>query len=84
MLNIQKIRKNNNHSKLSVFTDSKTNLQETPTWRESISKVSKSASLSQKKGFAFVDQIWHYKDLNQYPMAQKIRFTLFIDFKTNL
>ena len=32
-----------------------------------------------EKGFAFVNQIWHYKALNQYSMAQKIRFMLFED-----
>ena len=28
--------------------------------------------------------IWHYKDLKQYSMAQKIWFALFPDFKTSL
>ena len=41
------------------------------------------ASLSQEDGFVFVDQIWHYKDWNQYSMAQKIQFRLFTEFKTN-
>ena len=30
-------------------------------------------SLSQKNGFALVDQVWHPKALNQCSMAQKIR-----------
>ena len=36
------------------------------------------------KCFLFVDQIWHYKELNQYSMVQKIRFMLLTDFQTNL
>ena len=44
------------------------------------------ASLSQKNGFVFVNQIWHEpnKALNQYSLAQEIRFRLLTDFKTNL
>ena len=67
-----------------LLADFRTGLQETPTWRENLRKVSKPASLSQKNGLVFVELIWHYKDLNQYSMVQKIRFTLFPDFKTNL
>ena len=37
-----------------------------------------------KKWFAFVNQIWHFKALNQYSMAQKIWFGLLTDFKTSL
>ena len=59
-------------------------LQETTTWRENLLKVSNSASLSQKNDFVFVDQIYYYKDLNQYAMANQIGFALFTDFKTNL
>ena len=44
----------------------------------------KLASLSQKRGFVFVEQILHYLALQQHSITQKIRFTLFIDFKTNL
>ena len=55
-----------------LLTDFKTNLQQIPIQGESIWKVSKFASLFQKNGFAFVDQIWHYNALNQYSMAQKI------------
>ena len=67
-----------------LLGDFKTSLQETPTWRENLRKVSKPALLTQENGFVFVDQIWHQKCLNQYSMAQKIQFTLFTDFKTNL
>ena len=42
------------------------------------------ASLSQKNGFLFVNQIWHFKALNHYSQAHKIRFRLSTDFKTNL
>ena len=42
------------------------------------------ALLFQKNGFVFVNQIWHFKALNQYSVAQKIRFKLLPDFKTNL
>ena len=41
-------------------------------------------SVSQKNGFEFVEQIWHYKALNQYSIAKKISFMLLADFKTNL
>ena len=84
MLNIQKIRKNINYSHERLFTDPKTSLQGTPIWGESFQRVSKLTSFSQKNGFVFADQIWHYKALNQYFMAQKIRFRLLVDFKTNL
>ena len=40
-------------------------------------------SLSQKNGFAFVNQIWHFKALNQYSVAYKIRFRLLADLKTS-
>ena len=36
-----------------------------------------------EKWFVFFDQIWHYKALSQYSMAQKI-FRVLVDFKTNL
>ena len=42
------------------------------------------ALLSQKNGFAFVNQIWHFKALSQYSVANKIRFRLLTAFKTNL
>ena len=42
------------------------------------------ALLSQKNGFVFVNQIWHFKASNQHSLAQKIRFRLLTDFKTNL
>ena len=41
-------------------------------------------SFSQKNGFVFVNQFWHFKALNQYSVAQKIQFRLLKDFKTNL
>ena len=37
-----------------------------------------------KKMIVFVNQNWHFKDLNQYSEAHKIRFRLLIDFKKNL
>ena len=52
--------------------------------KKNLCKVSKPASPSQNTGFTFVDQIWHYKDLNQYSTAQKIWFTLHTDFKSYL
>ena len=67
-----------------LLTDFQTNLQETPILVESFWRVSKFASLSQKISFVFVDQIWHYKALNQYSITRKIRFKLLADFKTNL
>ena len=48
------------------LTEFKTNLQETPIQKESFWKVSRFALFSQRNGFTFVDQIWHYKALNQY------------------
>ena len=41
-------------------------------------------SLCEKNGFVFVNLILHFKALNQYSLAQSIRFTLLIDFKGNL
>ena len=37
-----------------------------------------------ENSFVFVHQMWHYKALNQYSMAQKIRFRLLTNFKRNL
>ena len=54
---------------LTVF---KKNLWETPIQGERFLTVSRLVSLSQKNGFLFVDQIWHYEALNQYSMAQNI------------
>ena len=42
-----------------------------------------SASLSQKNDFVFANQILHFIALNQYSVAQKNRFSLLTDFKTN-
>ena len=42
------------------------------------------ASLSQKNGSVFVNQIWYFKASNQYSVVQNIRFRLLTDFKTNL
>ena len=67
-----------------LLADSRTSLQETLTWRESLRKVSKPISLSRKHGFVCVDQIWNYNNLKQYSMTQKIQFTLSTDFKINL
>ena len=41
-------------------------------------KSSRWVSLSQKNGFVFVDQIWHYKAMYQYSITQKIRCRLLI------
>ena len=67
-----------------LSTDFKPNLQETPILGESFSKVSRRVSLFHKNSFVFMNQIWHYKALNQYSIAQNIRFRLLTDFKTNL
>ena len=67
-----------------VFLYFKKNLLETAIYRESFREVLTFVSFSEKNGFVFVDQIWHSKGLNQYSMTQKIRFTIFTDFKTNL
>ena len=42
------------------------------------------ALLSQKNGFVLLNQIFHFKFLNQYSVTHKIQFRLFTDFKTNL
>ena len=47
-------------------------------------RVSMFDSLSQKNGFVFVNQIWHFKALNHYFQPYKIRFRLLTGFKTNL
>ena len=67
-----------------LFTDFKTKLQKTQIQRESFWRVSKFASFSQKIGFVFVNQIRHFKALNQYSVAHKIQFRLLIDLKINL
>ena len=67
-----------------LLTDFKTNLQETETQREKFWRVSMFALLSRENGFVFVNQTCHFKALNQYSVAQKIRFRLLIDFETNL
>ena len=41
------------------------------------------ASFSQKIGFVFINQMWHFKALNQDSVAHKIRFRLLADLKTN-
>ena len=42
------------------------------------------ASFLQKIDFVFLNQIWLFKVLNQYSIAQNIRFRLLADFKTHL
>ena len=67
-----------------LLTNLKTSLYEKLIYGESFWGVLSFASLSQKTCFLFVDQIWHYKTLNQYSMAPKIGFRLFTDFEANL
>ena len=62
----------------------KKNLQETRIQGEQFGRASMFALLSQKNGFVFVSQIWHFKALNYYFQPYKIRFRLFTGFKTNL
>ena len=69
---------------LRVLTDFKTNLLETPIYQGRFWRVWSFASLFQKNGPVFVDQIWHSKSLNQYSVTQKIRFRRLGDFKTSL
>ena len=66
------------------LTDFKTNLQETQIQREGFGRVSTIVLLFQKNGFVFVNQICHFKALNHYFQARKIRFRLLTDFKINL
>ena len=73
---------NNNHNKLRSSPDFKTNLQETQI-QGGFGRVSAFASLSQKNGFVFVNKIWHFKALNHYSQAHKIRFRLLTNFKIN-
>ena len=47
-------------------------------------RVSTFPSLSQKNGFLFVNQFWHFKALNQYFQPYKIRLRLLRAFKTLL
>ena len=67
-----------------LLTGFKTILQETQIQGEGFGRVSTFASLSQKNGFVFVNQIWHFKALNHYFQPYKIRFRLLTGFKTNL
>ena len=66
-----------------MMKDFKTNLQETPIKGESFWRVSRFAQFSQKNSFVFVKQIWHFQALNQYSIAEKIRFRVLTDFKLN-
>ena len=52
--------------------------------RRNFWRVQRFALFSQKNVFVFVNQISHSKVLNQYSMAQKIRFRLLTHFKTSL
>ena len=67
-----------------LLKDFEINLQETQIQEESFQKVSMFASLSQKNGFVFAKQSWHFKALTQYSVAKKIRFSLLKNFQTNL
>ena len=58
---------------LWFLPDFKTNLRQTSIYGERFWRVWSFTSLFQKKGFVFVDLIWHPKDLNQYSISQKIR-----------
>ena len=62
----------------------KTNLQETKIQREQFGRVSMFSSLSQKNGFVFVNQIWHFQALHHYFQPYKIRLRLLTGFKINL
>ena len=55
------------------FCQIQTNLRQTSIYGERFWRVWSFTSLFQKKGFVFVDLIWHPKDLNQYSISQKIR-----------
>ena len=52
----------------------KESLQVTPIWAQSFSRVARFPSLSQKNGFVFADQIWHYEALNQYSTTGRFHF----------
>ena len=67
-----------------LLTGFKTILYETQIKGEGFGRVSTFASLSQKNGFVFVNQIWHFKALNYYFQPYKIRFRLLTGFKTIL
>ena len=66
-----------------LLRDFKTILQKTQKQGETFWRVSKFAFFSQKHGFVFVNQIFHFKDLNKYSVAHKIPLRLLTDFKTN-
>ena len=69
---------------LRLLTELKKKLYKIPLKRERFWWVSRFAPLSQKNEFVFLDQIWHYKPLNQYSMSRNIQFQLLIQFKANL
>ena len=62
----------------------KTNLQGSQIQRESFGIVSRCALLSEKNGFVFVNQFWHFKSLSHYFQLYKIRFRLLTGWKTIL
>ena len=70
--------------RFKLLTGFKTVLQETQIQGEGFGRVSTFASLSQKNGFVFVNQIWHFKALSHYFQPYKIRFRLLKVFKTIL
>ena len=49
--------------------------------RRSFLKIANVRVVVPEKCFEFVNKIWHSKHLNQYSVAQKIRFRLFTNFK---
>ena len=67
-----------------LLTGFKTILQETRIQGESFGRVLTFASFSQKNGFVFVNQIFHFKALSHYFQPYQIRLRLLICFKTIL
>ena len=65
-----------------VLTVFKTILEETQIQGAGFERVSTFASVSQKNGFVFVNQFWHFKSLSHYFQRYKIRFRLLTGFKT--
>ena len=49
--------------------------------RRAFLKIANVRVVVPEKCFEFVNKIWHSKHLNQYSVAQKIRFRLFTNFK---
>ena len=70
--------------RFKLLTHLETNLYETALWEETCRYVSNIASMSQKSGFVFVDQIFLFEAFCQYLTTQNIRVRLMADFKTSL